>query len=109
MFEFFLELLFDGLFVGSEHILTSPEKKPSKWIWVRWVMVAICYTFYLFLSLVFVYLTCFLARELFFPKPGLEPAPLWMFAVAILLAGFCSWRTWRLTKLLIGAWQQRKG
>lgn len=109
MLEFFLELLFDGLFVGSEHILTSPEKKPSKWIWVRWVMVAICYAFYLFLSLVFVYLTCFLVRELFFPKPGLEPPPLWMLAVVILVAGFFSWRTWRLTKLLIGTCRRRKG
>lgn len=109
MIEFLFELLFDGLLVGSEHILTTgPQKNRSKWHWVRWVIVGLCYTLYLAFSGLFVFLTWFLGRELLVPKPGLEAPPLWMFLIILLVAGFLCWRTLRLTLLIYGAWELKK-
>lgn len=107
--EFLVELLFDGLLLGSEHILTAPTKaKRSKWHWVRWVIVGLCYTLYLAFSGLFVFLAWFLGRELVFPRQGLEAPPVWMFLIILLVAGFLCWRTWKLTMLIYLSWQRKR-
>lgn len=108
MLEFFFELLFDGLLVGSEHILTTgPKKNRSKWHWVRWLIVGLAYTIYLAFSALFVFLTWFMVRELLFPKPDLAPVPLWMLLLVAFVTCLLCWRTLRLTLLLYGAWRRK--